>query len=136
MRRKPARLTAVKLLTVEIHFLSFFLLFPADSSSHLGLPVLRGVKNPVPRCSDADPPQRGPDPTGPVAAGRLPDLQADDARPICGRLPHLHAGTGENSKCQRRSPKVFKETILYELFIYFNFSRKSLLNQEVFLHQP
>lgn len=80
----------------------------------MGLPVLRGVKNPVPRCSDADPPPRGPDPTGPVVAGRVPGLQADDARPVCGPLPHFHAGTGEHSKC--RTPKVFQETILYDFF--------------------
>ncbi|CAF89320.1 unnamed protein product, partial [Tetraodon nigroviridis] len=68
------------------------------SSARLGLPVLRGLKNPVPRGSDADPPQRGPDPPGQVAAGRLPDLQADDARPVGGRLPRFPAGTGPKSE--------------------------------------
>lgn len=75
-----------------------FLLLLADSSASLGLPVLRGVKNPVSRCSDADPPQRDSDPTGPVPAGHLPHLQADHAWAICGQLPRFHAGKEEKPK--------------------------------------
>lgn len=92
------------LLTVAVHF--FFIFngrFPsADSPASLGLPVLRGVKNPVPRGSDADPPPRGRDPTGPVAAGRLPDLQADHTRPICGQLPQFHAGNEGKAQTSSR----------------------------------
>lgn len=129
----PARLQRYKSFISLIFLMKF--LFPADCSTRLGLPVLRGVKDPVPRCPDADPPPRGSDPTGPVAAGRLPDLQADDARSVCGQLPQLHAGRGEKSKRQRRSHKVCLKKKLF-IIIFFKFSRKSLLNPEVFLHRP
>lgn len=92
---------------------------PADSSACLGLPVLRGVENPVPRRSDADPPPRGPDPTGPVAAGRLPDLQADHTRPICGKLPQFHAGKEEKPKRRHRSPKMFLNGFKVTLYLFF-----------------
>lgn len=94
-------------------------LSPADCSTRLGLPLLRGVKNPVPRCPDADPPPRGSDPTGPVAAGRLPDLQADDARSVCGQLPQLHAGRGEKSKHQITRSLFFKKNSSLLLLIFF-----------------
>lgn len=115
-----------KSLTVDVHGwwsgFYFFLLFPADRSARLGLPLLRGVKNPVPRCSDADPPQRGPDPTGPVAAGRLPDLQADDTRPICGQLPRVHAGTGENPNVSTGHPTCLKRLFfIYNFYFFFYF---------------
>lgn len=95
------------LLTVVVLFFFNGCFLPADSSASLGLPVLRGVENPVPRRPDADPPQRGPDPTGPVAAGRLPDLQADHTRHVCGQLPQFHAGKEEKPKRRRRSPEMF-----------------------------
>lgn len=62
-----------------------------DCSADLGLLVLRGLENPVPRSSDSDPSQPGSDSTVPVTAGRLPELQADHTRTICRGVPHIHA---------------------------------------------
>lgn len=73
--------TSLHVLAGGIYF--FVAVFPADSSADLGLPVLRGLQNPVPCSSDTDPPQPGPDSTGPVTAGRLPKLQADHPWTIC-----------------------------------------------------
>lgn len=122
------------LLTVAGQFFCNARFLPADGSASVGLPVLRGVQNPVPRRSDADPPQRGADPTGPVAAGRLPDLQADHTRHICGQLPQLHAGREAKPKRRRRSPKMFLNG--FKHFFFFYLFRKSLLNQGAFLHPP
>lgn len=80
--------------SVFVAFSVFSILFPCttDSFTNLGLLVLWGIQNPVPRRTDTDPPQWGADPTGSVAAGHLPDFQANHCRTICWQLPYVHAG--------------------------------------------
>lgn len=65
---------------------------PSDGAADLGLSVLRGLQDPVPRGSDSDPPPSGPDSAGAEPAGRLRELQAHHQRRLCGGLPRVHAG--------------------------------------------
>lgn len=66
--------------------------FSADCPEDLGLPVLRRIKNTVPRSVNTDQPQPDSDSTGKIIARCCPDLQADHTRTICERLSHFFAG--------------------------------------------
>lgn len=111
--------------TLLLGFSALLLLFP-DCSADLGLLVLRGLENPVPRSSDSDPSQPGSDSTVPVTTRCLPELQADHTRTICRGVPHIHAGKDPYNSRDITFP--FSNPLIP---VSLAFPRKSSLNQEV-----
>lgn len=91
----------------------------ADGSEDLGLPFLRGLKDPVPCGSDSDPPQPGADRRGPVSAGHLRRLQTDRSRTVRRGVSHFHAGRSVNTVKPHRRDSCSDLIILLILFYSF-----------------
>ena len=65
----------------------------ADGAPDMGLSLLRGFENPLPRCLDDNPPAPVSDGGCSVTARCVPELQTHDPRALCGGVPSFHAGT-------------------------------------------